>query len=279
MSTPTTMSDEPTQRSPVGLSTYAFFWQHSDRVERPLTLADMLERTAEHGVDVFQICDFPAVLELDAGQRAQVRSQAERLGLRLELGTRGVEPAVLAAWLQLARDLDVTVVRSMLYAADSRPTAPEAVELLGAALPGWEQAGVTLALETYEQVPTSTLVEVVRTVGSANLGICTDPANCVAALELPGDVLELARPYVKNMHVKDFRFTRQAGWVGFSLVGAPLGEGLLDYRGMVERLAPGPEVSQIVEHWLPWQDTPEETCAVEQQWTAHNVAYLRSMQS
>jgi sugar phosphate isomerase/epimerase len=151
--------------------------------------------------------------------------------------------------------------------------------MLGTALLAWERAGVGLALETYEQVPTRTLVAVVRTVDSTHLGICTDPANCVAALELPADVIEQTRPYVKNMHIKDFRFTRQTGWVGFNLVGAPLGEGLLDYRGMVQRLAPGPDVSQIVEHWLPWQDSAEETVAAEQQWTAHNVAYLRSIQS
>jgi 3-oxoisoapionate decarboxylase len=33
---------------------------------------------------------------------------------------------------------------------------------------------------------------------------------------------------VKNWHVKDLAFTRQTGWVGFSLTGCPLGEELLD---------------------------------------------------
>ena len=59
--------------------------------------------------------------------------------------------------------------------------------------------------------------------------MCLDPANCVAALERPRDVVAATAPYVKNWHVKDFAFTRQAGWVGFNLAGCPLGEGLLDY--------------------------------------------------
>ena len=64
-----------------------------------------------------------------------------------------------------------------------------------------------------------TLVGIVDAVDSPNLGICLDPANCVAALELPRDTIELTAPRVANIHVKDFAFTRQDGWVGFTLVG------------------------------------------------------------
>jgi L-ribulose-5-phosphate 3-epimerase UlaE len=86
-------------------------------------------------------------------------------------------------------------------------------------------------------------------------------------------------PYVVNMHVKDFAFTRQAGWVGFNLVGAPLGEGLLDYDAMLARIDPDPSVNQIIEHWLPWQGDPGTTCDTERRWTEHNLSYLRSKQS
>ena len=79
-----------------------------------------------------------------------------------------------------------------------------------------------------------------------------------------------------NIHVKDFEFTRQAGWVGFTLVGCPLGQGLLDYDGMIAAVRPGPGVNQIVEHWLPWQDSFETTALVEDQWTRHNINILRS---
>ena len=86
------------------------------------------------------------------------------------------------------------------------------------------------------------------------------------------------------MHVKDFTFTRQAGWVGFNLIGAPLGEGLLDYDAMVERIDPNSRnISQVIEHWLPWQGDPDTTCAIEKQWTDHNLRFLhqkpRSKQS
>nr|WP_240188883.1 TIM barrel protein [Nakamurella flavida] len=237
----------------------------------------MIADTAEQGVGVFQICDYPAVAALDDEALEALRRQAERGGVRLELGTRGVVPQHLSRYLELARRLDAVIVRSMLNTADHRPGITEAVDLLGEVLPAYERAGVRIALETYEQVSSTDLVDLVRTVDSPALGICSDPANCVAALELPADVIDRVAPYVVNMHIKDFRFTRQDGWVGFTLVGAPLGEGLLDYRAMIERIDPAARgLSQIIEHWLPWQGTPGATCALEQQWTDHNLSYLRS---
>ena len=257
----------------IGLSTYAFFWQ--TRVEQ-LTLADMVDRTAELDVEVLQICDHPPVAELDREALRALRRRAEAAGVRFELGTRGVTPEHLGAWLELARALDAVTVRSMVNSPTHRPGPQEARTLLEEVLPAYEAAGVRIALETYEQVPTAVLVDLVASLGSPSLGICSDPANCVAALELPQDVVARVAPYVVNMHVKDFAFTRQEGWVGFSLVGAPLGEGLLDYDAMVARIDPDETVNQIVEHWLPWQDDADATCTTERRWTEHNVGYLRS---
>ena len=44
----------------IGLSTYAFFWRISERVEHPLTLHEMLEHTHDSGCSVLQICDYTA---------------------------------------------------------------------------------------------------------------------------------------------------------------------------------------------------------------------------
>jgi sugar phosphate isomerase/epimerase len=261
----------------VGLSTYAFFWQHSDRAPRPLSVTRMLEETAALGGRVFQICDYPAIETTSDADLAEIRRVAEAAGIRLELGTRGVTPEHLRTYLDLATKLDVTFVRSMLNTADHRPSVSEAVSLLRETLPSFAERGVTIGLETYEQVATTDLVTVIEEVASPYLGVCLDPANSVARLELPSQVIDLVAPYVVNMHVKDFAFTRQAGWVGFSLVGCPLGEGLLDYDAMVETVRPDPvKVNQVVEHWLPWQGSFDQTCQLEQQWTRHAIDILRS---
>jgi 3-oxoisoapionate decarboxylase len=260
----------------IGLSTYSFFWQWHPTAPTPLSLADMLARTADWGADLLQVCDYPAVAEYDAGQLRALVRDAERRGLRLELGTRGIEAAHLEHYLRLARQLDVSLVRSMVTA----PQAAGAVEELRAVLPAFERAGVALALETYEQVPTPRLVEIVTAVGSEALGICLDPANCVAALEHPSSTIDLTADLVLNLHVKDFSFSRQAGWVGFTLAGARLGEGLLDLDHLYTRVRPVERgISQVIEHWLVWQGDSASTSRLEDQWTQHNLARLTELAS
>ncbi|MEV7422373.1 TIM barrel protein [Streptomyces sp. NPDC091212] len=260
-----------------GLSTYAYFWRVSSRAPRPLTVEQMLHNTRELGGDVFQICDYPLIETFDDARLADIRRTAEDLDIALELGTRGIRQDHLATYLDLADKLGVTLVRSMFNTADHRPDAAEATELLRASVPEYAARGVTLGLETYEQVATDDLLTAVRAVDSPHLGVVLDPGNCVARLERPKDVVAATAPYVVNIHVKDFAFTRRDGWVGFTYAGCPLGEGLLDYAHLVETVRPEQRgINQIVEHWLPWQDDGFDTTAgIEDQWTRHCISTLQ----
>lgn len=263
----------------IGLGTYAFFWQHSDRVPEPLSLVGAFEATRELGVDLFQICDYAPLEAMSEAELRDAAAAARDLGIAVELGTKGIEPDRLARFLDLAGVFDARLVRSMLASPEHRPTLAQADEWLRAALPAYEASGVDLALETYEQVATADLVALVAGIDSARLGICLDPANVVARLELPRDCVEATAPYVKNVHVKDFAFARQPGWVGFTYGGAPMGEGLHDYAHLLETVRPRqhePEVNEIVEHWLSWQGDPETTIRTEREWTRRTIEYLRS---
>jgi 3-oxoisoapionate decarboxylase len=264
----------------IGLSTYSFFWQWHQTAPQPLTATQMISKTADWEVGLLQICDYPLIESFTDEELADLAEHARASDVRLELGTRGVTRTHLQRYLELARALDVTLVRSMLNTADHRPTLAEAVALLSEIAPAYQDAGVTLALETYEQVPVATLLEVVDQVASPAVGVCLDPGNCVAALELPADTIARTAPYVRNLHVKDFAFSRKDGWVGFTFAGCPLGEGLLDYDAMVAVVRPEErDINQIIEHWLPWQGDSATTITVEDQWTLHNLRYLRSKQA
>ena len=152
----------------------------------------------------------------------------------------------------------------------------EAEALLKESMPAFEASGVTVALETYEQLSSTDLVALVEAVGSKSLGICLDPANCVANLEHPIAVIDRCAPYVANLHVKDFAFTRRGGWVGFTLEGTKLGDGLLPYDYMISKVNPEARgINQVVEPWLTWQDDYEQTRRIENEWNAHNLARMR----
>jgi len=261
----------------LGVSSYAFSWRMHPDNPRPLTVLHVLQAAAALGVGLVQVCDQPA---LDAGDPhfvGEIAAEAGTLGLELELGTKGVEAGHLLRFLDLATTTGSRFVRSMLSSPRGTPTLRDAIASLASVVPAYERAGVTLGLETYEQFSTDELVGVIEAVGSPALGICLDPGNSVARLEHPGDVIAKAAPYVVNLHVKDFAFSRKEGMIGFTLAGAPLGAGLLDYDAMVTELeANGRRVNQIVEHWLTRQETLARTCELEEIWVGDAVARLKA---
>ena len=261
----------------IGLGTYAYFWRHSDSVDEPLSLIDALRDTREQGVGLFQICDYAPLLTMTAAEIADAARAARDLEIDIELGTKGIELPHLESFLRLADAFNARLVRSMLFAPESRPSLFEADRMLRRAIPVYEAAGITLALETYEQVATDDLVGLVEEIGSDHLGICLDPANVVARLELPRQAVERCAPHTNNVHVKDFAFARQDGWVGFTYSGAPMGTGLHDYPHLRDTVRPHERgINEIVEHWLPWQGDPETTVTIEREWTRITLDYLRS---
>ncbi|HEY8294103.1 MAG TPA: TIM barrel protein [Micrococcaceae bacterium] len=261
----------------IGLSTYAYFWRLSELVSNPMGLTDVIRHAASADVSLFQICDYAPLDAMTDAELEAVRAVAVEQHVTLELGTKGVRTGHLRRFLHIAAMLDAKLLRTMFNTGDHRPDVAEATALLRAILPELVDQGVTLALETYEQVPTKDLVRVVRDINHPNIGICSDPANTVAALEQPNAVVDAVAPYVVNMHIKDFAFSRRDGWVGFTFSGAPLGDGLLDYDHMLRSIRPhARDINQIVEHWLPWQGTEEETLRLEDQWTQQSLKFLRS---
>lgn len=260
----------------VGISTYAFFWQLNEKNYSPITVDEMLEVTKELGGEVFQICDYPLIEKMQEGELFSIAKKASELNIELELGTRGVKSDHLLNYLRIANLLGVKLIRTMFNTVGDTPTTKQAYERLLEVLPKYEKAEVKLAIETYEQVKTKDIISVVERIDSPYVGICLDPGNTIAALELPKDVVELSAPYVTNLHVKDFVFTRKSGWVGFSLVGCPLGEGLLDLDTMLKALKrENRDVNAIIELWLPFTNSMEETIRLEKEWMRKSFDYLR----
>ncbi len=259
----------------IGLGSYAYFWRGSDHTSHPVPLEAMLDETAELGGQIFQICDYAPIEQRTPQQLEQLRQRAEKLGLALELGTKGLERSHLLRYLELARALNVKLLRTMVRGKTTKPTVDEAQLLLQDVLPTFGDQGVRVCLETYEQMPVQQLVGLIDRIHSPWLGVCLDPANCVAALEAPRDTIDRTAPHVFNLHVKDFAFTRLEGWIGFMFSGCPLGEGLLDYAYMRQAVKPHErDINQIVELWLPWQGEEEKTCRMEEEWTRRSLAWL-----
>ncbi|ENH95892.1 hypothetical protein J416_13641 [Gracilibacillus halophilus YIM-C55.5] len=257
----------------LGISTYAFLWQWSDRSPSKISLREMIRQTKDYGGKVFQICDYPLIEQMDDDSLIALAAFADELNIELELGTKGVHPSILKRYLRIAKLLNVSMIRSMVHNHEYKPEQSQAIKWIQEVMPEFEQEGVTLALETYEQVSTDALINIVTQVNSSFLGICLDPGNTIASLEMPKDVIDKVSPYVVNLHVKDFQFIRNDGWVGFYLGGYPLGEGQLDLDYMLDSIE-HKNVNVIIEMWLNFRDTYDETVRTEKEWLSKSVDVL-----
>jgi sugar phosphate isomerase/epimerase len=260
----------------LGIGSYAFRWQVGigDRIPaRPITAQEILARADALGVRLVQFTDNLPLHRLPPDEIAALGSTAERLGIRLELGMTGCDPALVATYLKLAGELGVRLVRIAPTAAESAGTDAALAERFRAILPACRAAGVTLAVENHFHLPSPRLVRLIEAVADPQVGVCLDVCNSLACQEWPAETVRLLAPHAVNLHLKDYRIALDPHGVGGAFVGTPLGQGLLDVGSVFEALAAaGRHVNTILEHWLPWQGDFEATQALEQAWLEQSVA-------
>jgi len=265
----------------LGISSWTYPWAVGVKgfapPPKPLRLVDLLERASALKVGVVQIADNLPLHKLDDAELRAARDQAVGLGLQIEIGTRGAEPDHLLRYLDLAVRFDAVLLRTLIHTAESQPSLEQAEKWIRKALPEFEAAGVTLGLENYERHSCRDLAALVRRLESGRVGICLDTVNSLGALETPEYVVETLGPLAVNLHIKDFVIERVPEMMGFTVRGAPAGEGMLNIPWLLEQMARrNNRLSAILEQWPPWRDFVEATVAMEREWAEQGVRYLRS---
>jgi sugar phosphate isomerase/epimerase len=241
-----------------------------------MRIADLLYRAARLKVGVVQVADNLPLHELDPVELRDARDQAVSLGLRIEVGTRGVDPAHLLRYLKLAVSFDATLLRTLTRSVEEQTSLEQAEKWIREVLPEFEAHGVTLGLENYEKHSCRELADLVRRLESSHVGICLDTVNSLAALETPEVVVETLAPITVNLHIKDFVIERVPQMMGFVVSGAPAGAGKLAIPWLLQQMPSGKNVSAILEQWPPLRESVEETVAMEQGWAERGIQYLRS---
>jgi sugar phosphate isomerase/epimerase len=265
----------------LGIGSYTYTWAigvPGYPPERPMQAVELVERAAELGVRVVQIADNLALDELPGEEIAALKERADGLGISIQVGTRGIEPNHLRAYLQLARRFRSPILRVVIDTPQQHPAEAEIVRTLRALAPELDRAGVVLAVENHDRFAARTLVEILRRIDSDRVGVCLDTANSFGALEGPEVVVDALGPWVANLHVKDFCISRAVHRMGFTIEGRPAGQGRLDVRGLLERLRDlGRDPDAILELWTPPEDTLAQTIGKEARWAAESIAYLRGL--
>lgn len=267
----------------LGIGTYAYAWSIGvpghPQPSAPMDHTAFLRRSAELGVKLVQYADNLPLNALAPSAFDTLLAEAGRLGMSIEVGTRGIQDDHLRRWLAIARRCGSPIVRVVVDTKDHHPAPQEVVELVRHILPEFEQAGVTLAIENHDRFKAAALADIVRAIGSPYVGICLDTVNSFGALEGPEVVVAALGPYVVNLHVKEFTIHRVSHNMGFVVEGAPAGKGMLDVPWLLGKLRDeyGRSFNAVLELWPAPEATPDATAAKEDAWAVESIAYLRTL--
>jgi sugar phosphate isomerase/epimerase len=204
----------------LGIDSYSLRWQGWDAFQ-------FLDHAAELGLDNVQFSERGNLASHDAGYLRELKSHADRLGLKIEVGMGsfdrhassfrpefGSGEQQLTDMLHAARALESPVVRCFLGNQDDRLGAvpfrehiAECVRTLRAVAPLARELGITIAVENHGGVDllARELLELVETAGPDYVGVCLDTGNPAYAAEDPLLAAELLAPYVVTTHVRDTR--------------------------------------------------------------------------
>ncbi|MGQ9631427.1 MAG: sugar phosphate isomerase/epimerase family protein [bacterium] len=263
----------------LGIGTYTFPWAIGvpgyPTPERPLNAMGLLRKAQALGVSLIQICDNLPLHEMKGGELDELRTTARDMGIRIEVGTRGVKPDHLLGYLDIAKSLRANILRTVIDSPDCKPDMEQAAVWIEQVLPKFVEAGVHIAIENHDRHRSRDLAKLIRRINSQYVGICLDTVNSFGALEGPEQVVRELAPYVLNLHIKDFNIVRVDHRMGFTIFGCPAGDGRLDIEWLLDTLKKeGRNPNAILELWTPFSETVEETILKENEWANKSIRFL-----
>jgi len=176
----------------------------------------------------------------------ELKALGERLNsLGMEpIGSSGLQRADFANSIRIARGLGSKVIRFALtpiLCGDRNAAGPQWHELvdstwakLAELAPMAAEHDITVVIENHQDFTSRELVNFCAETGP-NVGIVFDTANTFPVAESPLDFTRVIAPYVRYLHLKDYRvqFTTE----GYRLVRCASGDGCVPYAGIVEILS------------------------------------------
>ena len=255
---------------------------------RRMGIARFVEESLDiPGVQGIQVCDnlVPERLTEPGEDRRKVEAALAQ-GFFVELGAGSTGPEYLVSLLELSKQFGADVLRVLAVVHRDERGKPVGEELAQAerdlkeVLPTARRLGVRLAIENHWELPGEELLELVRRIDDDHLGICLDTANPICGGEDPVRTVELLAPFAINVHLKDYRITRDLASdpAGYRIVGAALGEGWLPVEEVVETIRTKSQAKTChVELFLDQAETELGTLAWERDAVRRSVENARRL--
>ena len=265
------MTGTPPRRTRMGLTSDSFQSirfaspQRLLEVDRLMALAANVGAAGAHG----------GMTQIDMEWAARTRQMKEDLDMYVEVQTflPREDPAVFEHAVKVAREAGATSLRAVCLLGrryemfDSLEAWKQATvgfhKQIVAAIPILEKYKMPLGLENHKDWRVDEQVALLRQYDSEFLGVSLDTGNNLTVLDDPMETVEKLAPFTLNVHLKDMAALENER--GYLLSEVPLGEGMLDIKGMVDAIrAARPEVYFSLE--MITRDPLEVPCLEEKYW-------------
>lgn len=226
-------------RMGVTIAAYGMRWgaDHPDKFKDEIDLVNHCRTLGAGGVQI-------GIRAWEAGHMTRLRTALEENGMFLEgqVGwpAREADLPRFEQQIRTGKEAGATIFRVAMLGSRRYETFDDAEAFDAFARRCWEmlvlaerivgQHKVHLALENHKDWRVEELLDLMRRLQSAHVGICVDTGNSMALLEDPMAVVAAYAPYVLTIHFKDMAVESYAD--GFLLSEVPLGQGLLDLPRM-----------------------------------------------
>lgn len=255
-----------------GICSYCYGWAVS---QGALSAEMLLEKAARFRLPLVQLSDHLPLLEMSAPALRALRSRADSLDLKLEVGIRGFTEEQIMKGVKACEALDARMLRIVIDLPNYEPDTNEVLEIFHRVAPALQAADVVLAIENHDRFSSRMLSELIREADSPQLGICLDMVNSIGAGEGIETVLQNLLPLAVNIHFKDFAIKRLPHLQGFIVEGRPLGQGMLPAKTILSQIADLPhEPNVLLELWTPPESDMQKTLAKESEWVAESVSAM-----
>ncbi len=183
------------------------------------------------------------------------RAYAAERGLGIVADGGVIEEGALHRWIPQAAALGAPVLRvivSRILGGNRRQMGggwrahlERARDALVAVRPAAEAHEVTIAVENHQDIASDELVWLCREVGGRHIGITLDTGSALAVAEGPLDFAQRVRPFVRNVHLKDYHVFLSP--TGYRLSTCALGDGVVDFPALFDLFADQPELRMGIE--------------------------------
>lgn len=265
----------------LGLSSYTYTWSvgvPGSLPAKPLTVSGLVDKACSEGVKLVQFADNMPLEEMTDRELLDLYNYSAGKDVTIEMGSRGLTADHTFRCLETARKLHSPILRMVVDKPGYEPGIETINKVISGLIPELRSRKIRLAIENHDRFRAREFEEIMLSAGSEWVGICLDSVNSMGAGEGFETVMEILTPYTVNLHIKDFKIFRVSHKMGFVIEGRPAGQGMLNLKKLLDRLAALNRChSAILELWTPPETDLEATIFKEEKWAHESIEYLKKI--